>query len=114
LDVLAVAVGAIIIWRSTLLWLFNPGSPPPTRDVRAGVSFLMRASMGRRVLARMLGEQTLCALVLVAATVLDAALCLALVSFLACWVAIATSAATAALMNYIWPAAGSGSDLDLG
>ena len=52
----------------------------------------------------MLGEQTLCALVLVAAAVLDAALCLALVPVYGMLgAAIATSAAltAAALMNYI-------------
>src|SRR5262249_37797407 len=67
--------------------------------------YLMRASMGpAEFVLNMLGEQTLCALVLVASAVLDVALCLALVPrFGMMGAAAATSIAlsAAALMNYV-------------
>jgi O-antigen/teichoic acid export membrane protein len=97
---------AILACGQPLLSLFGPGFADayPVMFVLA-IGFLMRASMGpAEFVLNMLGEQTLCALVLVAAAVLDAALCLALVPVYGMLgAAIATSAAltAAALMNYI-------------
>ena len=101
-------VGAIIILAlgKPLLWLFNPEftAAYPVMFVLA-IGFLMRASMGpAEFMLNMLGEQTLCALVLVAAAVLDAALCLALVpvyGMLGAAIATSTALTAAALMNYI-------------
>ena len=100
--------GAVLILAlgKPLLWLFNPEftAAYPVMFVLA-IGFLMRASMGpAEFVLNMLGEQTLCALVLVAAAVLDAALCLALVpvyGMLGAAIATSTALTAAALMNYI-------------
>lgn len=100
--------GAVVILAlgKPLLWLFDPDftAAYPVMVVLA-VGFLMRASMGpAEFVLNMLGEQTLCALVLVAAAILNVVLCLALVpAYGMLGAAIATSAAltAAALMHYI-------------
>jgi O-antigen/teichoic acid export membrane protein len=69
------------------------------------IGFLARASMGpAEFILNMLGEQQLCALVLVVSAVLDVALSFALVPvFGMIGAAVATSVAliTAAVMNYV-------------
>ena len=100
--------GAIVILAlgKPLLWLFNPEftAAYPVMFVLA-VGFLVRASMGpAEFVLNMLGEQGLCALVLVVSAVLDVALSFALVpAFGMLGAAAATSIAlvTAALMNFI-------------
>jgi len=101
-------VGAVFILAlgKPLLWLFNPQftAAYPVMFVLA-IGFLVRASMGPAEFAlNMLGEQSLCALVLAVSAVLDIALSVALVPvFGMIGAAMATSAAlvTAALMNYV-------------
>jgi len=89
-----------------LLWLFNPEftAAYPVMFVLA-IGLLVRASMGpAEFVLNMLGEQGLCAVVLVVSAVLDVALSFALVpAFGMLGAAAATSAAlvTAALMNTI-------------
>ena len=100
--------GAILILAlgKPLLWLFNPEftAAYPVMFVLA-IGLLVRASMGpAEFVLNMLGEQGLCAVVLVVSAVLDVALSFALVpAFGMLGAAAATSAAlvTAALMNYI-------------
>jgi O-antigen/teichoic acid export membrane protein len=100
--------GAIIILAlgKPLLWCFGPqfDSGYPVRCILV-VGFLFRSSMGpAEYLLNMLGEQALCATVLVAAAVLDIALNFALVP---AWGLVGAAAATslslvmAALMNSI-------------
>ena len=101
-------IGACVILAlgKPLLWLFNPHFTEayPVMFVLA-VGFLMRASMGpAEFVLNMLGEQSLCALVLAVSAPLNIALCFALVPvFGMMGAAIATSIAlgTAALMNYV-------------
>lgn len=101
-------VGAVVILAlgKPLLWLFSPQftAAYPVMFVLA-IGFLVRASMGpAEFVLNMLGEQSLCALVLAVSAVLDIALSFALVPvFGMIGAAIATSAAlvTAALMNYV-------------
>jgi len=100
--------GAILILAlgKPLLWLFNPEftAAYPVMFVLA-IGLLVRASMGpAEFVLNMLGEQGLCAVVLVVSAVLDVALSFALVpAFGMLGAAAATSAAlvTAALMNTI-------------
>jgi O-antigen/teichoic acid export membrane protein len=100
--------GAVVILAlgKPLLWLFNPEftAAYPVMFVLA-IGFLVRASMGpAEFVLNMLGEQGLCALVLVVSAVLDVALSFALVpAFGMLGAAAATSIAlvTAALMNYV-------------
>ena len=96
----------ILVLGKPLLWLFNPAftAAYPVMFVLA-IGFLVRASMGpAEFVLNMLGEQTLCALVLVVSAALDVALSFALVpGFGMIGAAAATSIAliVAALMNYI-------------
>ena len=100
--------GAVVILAlgKPLLWLFSPQFTEayPVMFVLA-VGFLVRASMGpAEFILNMLGEQQLCALVLVVSAVLNVALSFALVPvFGMLGAAAATSAAlvTAAIMNYV-------------
>ena len=99
--------GAILILAlgKPLLWLFNPEftAAYPVMFVLA-IGFLVRASMGpAEFVLNMLGEQGLCALVLVVSAVLDVALSFALVpAFGMLGAAAATSIAlvTAALHEH--------------
>ena len=101
---LAAAV-VILALGKPLLWLFSPQftAAYPVMFVLA-IGFLVRASMGpAEFILNMLGEQQLCALVLVFSAILDVALCFALVPvFGMIGAAVATSVAliTAAIMNY--------------
>jgi O-antigen/teichoic acid export membrane protein len=101
---LAAAILILALGRP-LLWLFSPQFTEayPVMFVLA-VGFLVRASMGpAEFVLNMLGEQHLCALVLIVSAVLDVALSFALVPVLGMiGAAIATSAAliTAAILNY--------------
>ena len=75
--------GAVVILAlgKPLLWLFSPQftAAYPVMFVLA-VGFLVRASMGpAEFVLNMLGEQSLCALVLAASAAIDIALCFALV-----------------------------------
>ena len=100
--------GAVIILAlgKPLLWLFGPqfeaGYPVMAILV---VGFLFRSSMGpAEFLLNMLGEQTLCAMVLTSAAVLDVALNFALVptyGITGAATATAVSLVMAALMNSI-------------
>jgi len=100
--------GAVLILAlgRPLLWLFSPQftAAYPVMFVLA-IGFLVRASMGpAEFVLNMLGEQSLCALVLAVSAVLDIALSFALVpAFGMVGAAAATSAAliTTALMNYV-------------
>jgi O-antigen/teichoic acid export membrane protein len=102
---LAAAV-VILALGKPLLWLFSPQFTDayPVMFVLA-IGFLVRASMGpAEFILNMLGEQQLCALVLVVSAVLDVALSFALVPvFGMLGAAAATSIAlvTAAIMNYV-------------
>jgi O-antigen/teichoic acid export membrane protein len=101
---LAAAILILALGRP-LLWLFSPQFTEayPVMFVLA-VGFLVRASMGpAEFVLNMLGEQRLCALVLIVSAVLDVALSFALVPVLGMiGAAIGTSAAlvTAAILNY--------------
>ena len=101
-----VAAVAILALGKPLLWLFSPQFTDayPVMFVLA-IGFLVRASMGpAEFILNMLGEQPLCALVLVVSAVLDVALSFALVPvFGMIGAAVATSVAlvTAAIMNYV-------------
>jgi O-antigen/teichoic acid export membrane protein len=101
-----VAAVAILALGKPLLWLFNPQFTEayPVMFVLA-IGFLVRASMGpAEFILNMLGEQQLCALVLIVSAVLDVALSFALVpAFGMIGAAAATSIAlvTAAIMNYV-------------
>jgi len=102
---LAAAI-ALLILGLPLLWLFGPqfvaGYPVMLILV---VGFLFRSSMGpAEFLLNMLGEQRLCAAVLVATAVLNVALNFALVpafGLLGAATATSVSLVTAALMNYL-------------
>jgi O-antigen/teichoic acid export membrane protein len=100
-----IAAVAILALGKPLLWLFSPQytAAYPVMFVLA-IGFLARASMGpAEFILNMLGEQQLCALVLVVSAVLDVALSFALVPvFGMLGAAVATSVAliTAAVMNY--------------
>jgi O-antigen/teichoic acid export membrane protein len=102
---LAAAV-VILALGKPLLWLFSPQFTEayPVMFVLA-IGFLVRASMGpAEFILNMLGEQQLCALVLVVSAVLDVALSFALVPvFGMIGAAVATSVAlvTAAIMNNV-------------
>ena len=102
---LIAAVGILALGKP-LLWLFSPQFTDayPVMFVLA-IGFLVRASMGpAEFILNMLGEQQLCALVLVVSAVLDVALSFALVpAFGMIGAAAATSIAlvTAAIMNYV-------------
>lgn len=99
--------GAVVILAlgKPLLWLFNPQftAAYPVMFVLA-VGFLVRASMGpAEFVLNMLGEQGLCALVLVVSAVLDVALSFALVpafGMMGAATATAIALTVAALMNY--------------
>jgi O-antigen/teichoic acid export membrane protein len=97
---------AILALGKPLLWLFSPQftAAYPVMFVLA-IGFLARASMGpAEFILNMLGEQQLCAVVLVVSAVLDVALSFALVPvFGMIGAAVATSVAliTASLMNYV-------------
>jgi O-antigen/teichoic acid export membrane protein len=101
-----IAAVAILALGKPLLWLFSPQftAAYPVMFVLA-IGFLARASMGpAEFILNMLGEQLLCALVLVVSAVLDVALSFALVPvFGMIGAAAATSVAliTAAVMNYV-------------
>ena len=101
-----VAAVAILALGKPLLWLFSPQFTEayPVMFVLA-IGFLVRASMGpAEFILNMLGEQQLCALVLIVSAVLDVALSFALVPvFGMIGAAAATSIAliTAAIMNYV-------------
>ncbi len=101
-----VAAVLILALGWPLLWLFSPQFTDayPVMFVLA-VGFLVRASMGpAEFVLNMLGEQSLCALVLAVSALLDVALSFALVPrFGMLGAATATTAAlvTAALMNYV-------------
>ncbi len=101
-----VAAVLILALGRPLLWLFSPQFTDayPVMFVLA-VGFLVRASMGpAEFVLNMLGEQSLCALVLAISALLDVALSFALVPrFGMLGAATATTAAlvTAALMNYV-------------
>ena len=101
---LAAAI-VILALGKPLLWLFSPQFTEayPVMFVLA-IGFLVRASMGpAEFILNMLGEQQLCAIVLVVSAVLDVALSFALVPvFGMIGAAIATSVAlvTAAILNY--------------
>ena len=101
-----IAAVAILALGKPLLWLFSPQftAAYPVMFVLA-IGFLVRASMGpAEFILNMLGEQQLCALVLVVSAILDVALSFALVPvFGMIGAAVATSVAlvTAALMNYV-------------
>jgi O-antigen/teichoic acid export membrane protein len=96
----------ILALGKPLLWLFNPQftAAYPVMFVLA-IGFLMRASMGpAEFILNMLGEQSLCAVVLGAAVAIDIALCFALVpafGMLGAAVATATALSAAAAMNYV-------------
>jgi O-antigen/teichoic acid export membrane protein len=96
----------LLVLGKPLLWLFDPQftAAYPVMCVLA-VGFLVRASMGpAEFVLNMLGEQTLCALVLLVSAALDVALSFALVpAFGMMGAAAATSIAlaTAALMSYV-------------
>ena len=100
-----IAAIVILALGKPLLWLFSPQFTEayPVMFVLA-IGFLVRASMGpAEFVLNMLGEQQLCALVLVVSAVLDVALSFALVPvFGMIGAAMATSVAliTAAIMNY--------------
>jgi O-antigen/teichoic acid export membrane protein len=101
-----VGVVVILALGRPLLWLFNPqftAAYPVMFVLAAGL--LMRAAMGpAEFVLNMLGEQSLCALVLVASAVLDVALSFALVpvfGMLGAAVATSTALTAAALMNYV-------------
>jgi O-antigen/teichoic acid export membrane protein len=102
---LIVAVGILALGRP-LLWLFSPNFTDayPVMFVLA-IGFLARASVGSAEFIRnMLGEQPLCALVLIVSAVLDLALSFALIpAFGMPGAAAATSIAlaTASVMNYV-------------
>jgi O-antigen/teichoic acid export membrane protein len=102
---LIAAVGILALGKP-LLWLFSPQFTDayPVMFVLA-IGFLVRASMGpAEFILNMLGEQQLCALVLVVSAVLDVALSFALVpAFGMIGAAAATSTALiiAAIMNYV-------------
>ena len=97
---------AILIAGKPLLWLFGPDfqSGYPVMFVLV-LGFLVRAAMGPvEFLLNMLGEQKICAMVLVVTAVLDIALNFALVpAFGLMGAAVATSLSlmTAAFMNYM-------------
>lgn len=99
------AAAVILALGTPLLWLFNPQftAAYPVMFVLA-VGFLIRASIGPAdFLLNMLGEQKLCAAVLMTSAVLDVALMLVLVPrFGMLGAAMATSAAltAAAILNY--------------
>lgn len=101
-----VAAALILALGKPLLWLFNPQftAAYPVMFVLA-FGFLVRASVGpAEFVLNMLGEQSLCAVVLVVSAALDVALSFALVPrFGMLGAATATTAAlvTAALMNYV-------------
>ncbi len=107
---------AILIAGKPLLWLFGPDfqSGYPVMFVLV-LGFLVRAAMGPvEFLLNMLGEQKICAMVLVVTAVLDIALNFALVpAFGLMGAAVATSLSlmTAALMNYM--VASSRLDIDI-
>ncbi len=100
------AACAILIVGKPLLWLFSEDftSAYPVMFILV-LGFLIRASMGpAEFLLNMLGEQTLCAAVLVVTAVLNIALNFALVPrFGIIGAAIATSVAltVAAILNYL-------------
>jgi O-antigen/teichoic acid export membrane protein len=89
-----------------LLWLFSPQFTEayPVMMVLV-VGFLVRASMGpAEFLLNMLGEQMLCAAVLVVAAILNVALNFALVphyGMMGAAIATSTSLTVAALMNFV-------------
>ncbi|HZT48545.1 MAG TPA: polysaccharide biosynthesis C-terminal domain-containing protein, partial [Hyphomicrobiaceae bacterium] len=101
-----IAAALILALGQPLLWLFNPQftAAYPVMFVLA-FGFLVRASMGpAEFVLNMLGEQSLCAVVLAVSAALDVALSFALVPrFGMLGAATATTAAlvTAALMNYV-------------
>jgi O-antigen/teichoic acid export membrane protein len=100
-------LGAVVILAlgKPLLWLFSPHFTEayPVMFILA-VGFLTRASMGpAEFVLNMLGEQWLCALVLVVSALLNVALSFALVpvfGMLGAAAATSTALAMAALMNY--------------
>jgi len=101
---LAAAI-AILALGKPLLWLFNPQfteAYPVMFVLAAGL--LVRASMGpAEFVLNMLGEQWLCALVLIVAVALDMALCFALIpvlGMLGAAMATSVSLATASVLNY--------------
>jgi O-antigen/teichoic acid export membrane protein len=101
-----VAAVLILALGKPLLWLFSPQFTDayPVMFVLA-IGFLVRASMGpAEFVLNMLGEQSLCALVLAVSAVLDVALSFALVprfGMLGAATATTTALVTAALMNYV-------------
>lgn len=100
--------GAVVILAlgKPLLWLFSPQFTDayPVMFVLA-IGFLTRASMGpAEFVLNMLGEQWLCALVLVVSALLNIALSFALVpafGMLGAAAATSTALVMAALMNYV-------------
>jgi O-antigen/teichoic acid export membrane protein len=101
-----VAAALILALGKPLLWLFNPQFTEayPVMFVLA-IGFLVRASVGpAEFVLNMLGEQSLCAVVLAVSAALDVALSFALVprfGMMGAAAATTTALVTAALMNYV-------------
>lgn len=97
---------ALLVLGKPLLWLFSPQftSAYPVMFVLAA-GFLVRASMGpAEFVLNMLGEHSLCALVLATAAVLNVALSFALVpvfGMIGAAAATSTALVAAAVLNYI-------------